>query len=79
MANGPAARSLQFEVERTEVLTPKWTGILPILERAMVCGGAKGQQAAHENLFRMAQGADAFNDLLDQTKREACFDDPGYV
>lgn len=68
-----------FKVQRTEILTPKWIGILPILEAAIECGTFEGRRAAHGELCRMAQGADQFNDLLDQTKRDASFDDPGYV
>lgn len=42
--------------------TPTWSGLLPLLLAAVADGNAEGQRAAKEELARMAQAADRWNE-----------------
>ena len=43
-------------------VTPTWTGMLPFLMALLADGNASGKQQAREELRRMAQAADRWND-----------------
>jgi hypothetical protein len=44
-------------------LTPTWQGVLPILLAALEDGTKEGKRIAREELRRMAEAADKFNEL----------------
>lgn len=52
----------------TIVMTPTWTGLLPLLLAVITDGTAKGQAAAREELARMAKAADHWSAHCDAQK-----------
>lgn len=49
-------------------LTPTWSGILPGLLAVIENGTGEGRRLAREELARMAQAADKYNELAKATK-----------
>jgi hypothetical protein len=48
---------------RTIDVTPTWRAIVPILLMGIENGNADGRKIAMEEIYRMADAADAFNKL----------------
>lgn len=55
---------------KTIDLTPTWSAILPAFLAVLENGTEKGKEAAREELKRMAQAADQFNELVKERSSE---------
>ena len=49
-------------------LTPTWAAVLPALLAVIEDGTDEGRKMAREELARMAQAADKYNELMKATK-----------
>lgn len=53
---------------RTIDITPTWRGLLPVFLALIESGTAEGRKTAREELQRMAEAADKFNELTKAAK-----------
>jgi hypothetical protein len=51
-------------------LTPLWSGILPALIAVLQTGSAEGRKLAIDELYRMAEAADAYNETIKTVRKQ---------
>ena len=67
--NGAAKEQSTSGTAKTIVLTPTWAGVMPILIAAIQNGTSEGEQAARQELGRMAQVLDNMGGSLKRVKQ----------